>query len=164
MFTMISIVTNSHWIWIFIEQLRINRWGVCHSYSSNNNKKLEERRSPCLGSEHLEAIRSLCGICLTWIGIECYCVLPDSLWFRIIPVSNVLPNWSQCMFFTDVPAFIHMGQVTELWLSCYLVLLSIDSKTIFVNVNWEVGIIKVLNSSWEIIHKVGTLLHVFVVI
>ena len=25
--------------------------------------------------------------------------------------------------------YLHMGQVTELWLSCYLVLLSTDSKT-----------------------------------
>ena len=29
----------------------------------------------------------------------------------------------------DMKAIKHMGQVTELWLSNYLVLLSIDSKT-----------------------------------
>ena len=31
-----------------------------------------------------------------------------------------------CIYFTSAS---HMGQVTKLWLSCYLVLLSIDSKT-----------------------------------
>ena len=29
----------------------------------------------------------------------------------------------------DFSISVYMGQVTELWLSCYLVLLSIDSKT-----------------------------------
>ena len=37
---------------------------------------------------------------------------------------------THCMLYIISPTcYIYMGQVTELWLSCYLVLLSIDSKT-----------------------------------
>ena len=39
-------------------------------------------------------------------------------------ISLVDPDWMQ-----SVKNIENMGQVMELWLSCYLILLSIDSKT-----------------------------------
>ena len=39
-------------------------------------------------------------------------------------------SWKKCILIQSFSlTHIYMGQVTELWLSCYLVLLSIDSKT-----------------------------------
>ena len=45
--------------------------------------------------------------------------------------DGLVPNRQQAIIWTndDQDQWRHMGQVTKLWLSCYLVLLSIDSKS-----------------------------------
>ena len=42
---------------------------------------------------------------------------------------NYLYDFKVIFLWSNVYIYIYMGQVTKLWLSCYLVLLSIDSKT-----------------------------------
>ena len=42
------------------------------------------------------------------------------------PLDDGIPNGSTVSY---IGIILYMGRVTKLWLSCYLVLLSIDSKT-----------------------------------
>ena len=66
--------------------------------------------------------------CLTKYGNRQYLVAPFCLMTRLISrLVSMLISWKLVLFPSD-HCLIHMGQVTKVGLSCYLVLLSVDSK------------------------------------
>ena len=64
-------------------------------------------------------------ICDFVIHSKPYIIVCIHHWTRSAMVQVMAPPVQQAITWTDAD----MGQVMELWLSCYLVLLSIDSKT-----------------------------------
>ena len=50
-------------------------------------------------------------------------------WQKSSDMSGISDEGMQMCVLKIIPEKMYMGQVMELWLSCYLVLLSIDSKT-----------------------------------
>ena len=106
---------------------------VCDVCKYSNTLRAEVRI--CLSAHYTSSLSSLCKLIWRHWTYKClpgifYCVC---VWNKVNSLHHLLCNIWDCAF-SAYPFLLwwlleYMGQVSKLWLSCYLVLLSIDSKT-----------------------------------